>query len=90
LREKTLHRDEWIGSEAAAVNGAVMTPQILEERLIDFAVTIVSAVGALPSTTAGTLGITHQKSAIICRQSSIKLWSAWFSDNSVSSRAWCS
>ena len=33
--------------------GLVMTPQILEERLIDFAVTIVSAVEALPSSKAG-------------------------------------
>ena len=30
-----------------------MTPQILEERLIDFAVTIVSVVEALPSSKAG-------------------------------------
>ena len=32
---------------------ALMTPQILEERLIDFAVTIVSVVEALPNTKAG-------------------------------------
>ena len=31
----------------------VMTPQILEERLIDFAVTIVGVVEALPSSKAG-------------------------------------
>ena len=30
-----------------------MTPQILEERLIDFAVTIVSVVESLPNSKAG-------------------------------------
>jgi four helix bundle protein len=33
--------------------GPVMTPQILEERLIDFAVMIVSVVEALPNSKAG-------------------------------------
>ncbi len=36
-----------------------MTPQILEERLIDFAVTIVSVVEALPNSKAGN-HIAHQ------------------------------
>jgi hypothetical protein len=34
-------------------DGLVMTPQILEERLIDFAVIIVSVVEALPNSKAG-------------------------------------
>jgi four helix bundle protein len=33
--------------------GVVITPQILEERLIDFAVIIVSVVEALPNSKAG-------------------------------------
>ena len=33
--------------------GPAMTPQILEERLIDFAVLIVSVVEALPNSKAG-------------------------------------
>ena len=49
--------------------GLVMTPQILEERWMDFALTIVSVVEALPSSKAGTLGIdtsqiSNQQSAI--------------------------
>jgi hypothetical protein len=34
-------------------DGVVITPQILEERLIDFAVIIVSVVEALPNSKAG-------------------------------------
>jgi hypothetical protein len=35
-------------------DGTAMTPQMLEERLIDFAVIIVGVVGALPNSKAGS------------------------------------
>ncbi len=52
-----------------------MTPQILEERLIDFAVTIVDVVEALPSSKAGnhianqlirSTIINHQSNRLAC------------------------